>query len=73
MAGCRGRDPDMPQWSEATEARLRSAVLSMVAEVGYIADTRSLRLQQVYLEPRLAAFLTDNGHGAIIQCMEPNE
>ncbi len=73
IAACRGRDPDMPRWSEATINKLRSAVFSMLAEVGYISDSKSLALQHVYVEPRLATYLRDNGEGLVLRCMEPAE
>src|SRR5262249_29743648 len=40
LADCRGRDPEMPQWSEATSARLRSSVFQILAQAGYIEYTR---------------------------------
>src|SRR5205807_851428 len=44
---CRGRDPDMPPWSESTLRRLRSSVFQALAQAGYLTDTRSLTLQPV--------------------------
>src|SRR5690606_6704449 len=41
LEGCRGRDPEMPHWSDATVAKLRAVVFSMLAESGYLKDTRS--------------------------------
>jgi hypothetical protein len=70
IAGCRGRDPDMPQWSDATIGRLRSAVFSMLAEAGYLQDTRSLRLQNVFVDPRLAAVLRERGETYTLRCLE---
>ena len=32
LDGCRGRDPDMPQWNESTRRRLRSSVFQMLAQ-----------------------------------------
>jgi hypothetical protein len=54
IAGCRGRDPDMPHWSDSTVDRLRSAVLSMLSEAGYLENTRTLRLQTVFVDEQLA-------------------
>ena len=73
IAGCRGRDPDMPNWSDATVARLRSAVFSMLAEAGYLKDTRSLLLQNVFLDSSLAAYLRDRGETYIVRCLEVAE
>lgn len=73
MAGCLGRDPEMPQWSDATVARLRSAVFSMLAEANYLKDTRSLLLQTVFVDSQLAAYLRDRGEGYVLRCMEVME
>ena len=70
IAGCRGRDPDMPHWSDATLARLRSAVFSMLSEAGYLKDTRSLALQNVFVDGQLAAILRDLGETYVLRCME---
>jgi len=68
--GCRGRDPEMPYWSDATVARLRSAVFSMLAEAGYLKDTRSLILQNVFVDDQLTGYLRDAGEGYVLRCME---
>ena len=73
IEGCRGRDPDMPLWSDATVARLRSAVFSMLAEAGYLKDTRCLLLQNVFVDAQLAATLRDAGETYVIRCMEVME
>jgi hypothetical protein len=73
IAGCRGRDPDMPNWSETTIARLRSAVFSMLAEVEYLEDTRSLLLQNVFLDTSLATYLRDRGESYVVRCLEVAE
>ena len=70
IAGCLGRDPDMPHWSDATVARLRSAVFSMLAEAGYLKDTRSLLLQNVFVDAQLAAYLRACGETYVLRCME---
>ena len=40
----------MPHWSGTTVAKLRSIVFSMLADVGYLESTRSLRLQNVFID-----------------------
>jgi hypothetical protein len=57
IEGCHGRDPDMPLWSDSTVAKLRSVVFSMLAETSYLKDTRSLLLQAVFVDDRLASLL----------------
>lgn len=73
IAGCLGRDPDMPHWSDATVARLRSAVFSMLAEAGYLKDTRSLLLQNVFVDAQLAAYLRAHGETYVLRCIEVAE
>ena len=73
IAGCRGRDPEMPHWSDSTVARLRSAVFSMLAEAGYLEDTRSLALQNVFIDDQLAACLRERGENYVLRCMEVTE
>ena len=70
LEGCRGRDPEMPFWSEATVAKLRSIVFSMLAEAGYLRDTRSLKVQNVFLEDALAALLRERSERYVLRCME---
>ena len=73
LAGCLGRDPDMPHWSESTVTRLRSAVFFMLAEAGYLSDTQNLLLQNVFVDPQLAAYLRDRGESYVLRCLEVAE
>ena len=70
IAGCRGRDPEMPHWSDATVQKLRSAVFSMLAEAGYLKDTRTLQLQNVFVVPQLSAYLRQQGETYVLRCLE---
>ena len=49
LDGCRERDPLMPAWTEETRERIRSSVFQMLAQAGYIENTRSLKLQSVHI------------------------
>jgi BrxA len=73
IAGCRGRDPEMPEWGDKTVANLRSAVFSMLAEAGYLENTRSLLLQNVFVDTRLASYLRDRGETYVLRCMQVTE
>lgn len=70
IQGCRGRDPDMPDWSESTIARLRSGVFSMLAEAGYLENTQTLKLQNVFLDHELVAYLQQRNEVYVLRCME---
>ncbi len=73
IAGCRGRDPDMPHWSDTTLAKLRSIVFSMLAEAEYLKDTQSLLLQNVFVDPQLASYLRERGETYVLRCLEVME
>lgn len=70
---CRGRDPEMPQWSEETVKKLRSSVFSMLAEAGYLENTRSLRLQNVFVDPQLSQCLREQREHYVLRCLEVME
>ena len=73
IAGCRGRDPEMPHWSDATVTRLRSAVFSILAAAGYLKDTKSRCLQNVFVDSELSAYLQDRNETYVLGCMEVTE
>ena len=73
LAGCRGRDPDMPDWSDSTVAKLRSAVFSMLAEAGYLDHTRTLNLQNVFIDSALSSYLHERGERYVLRCLEVTE
>jgi len=72
-AGCCARDPDMPDWSDATIAKLRSATFAMLAEAGYLADTRTLRLQTVFVADPLVDLLRASDQTYILRCLQVME
>jgi hypothetical protein len=63
----------MPHWSDATVAKLRSVVFTMLAEVDYLKDTRSLLLQTVFVDEQLAGYLADRGENYVLRCMRVME
>lgn len=73
IEGCRGRDPNMPLWSDKTIARLRSAVFSMLAEAGFLNDTRSLIMQNVFVDEELATYLRGRSELYVLRCLEVAE
>lgn len=73
MQSCRGRDLHMPLWSDSTVAKLRSSVYCMLAEAGYLKDTRSLQIQTVFVDSQLAAYLRSRGESYVLRCLEVTE
>jgi hypothetical protein len=70
IAGCRGRDPDMPHWSDTTVAKLRSVVFSILADAGYLKNTKSLLLQNVFVHDQLRAYLGQGGESYVLRCLD---
>ena len=70
LDGCRERDPDMPLWNEATRRRLRSSVFQMLAQVGYIENTRSLKLQAVHIAEQVLRYLKANHEDYVLRCIQ---
>jgi hypothetical protein len=66
---CRERDPEMPQWSDSTVARLRSSVFQMLAQAGYLADTRTRKLQTVRIASETLTYLRDHGEDYVLRCI----
>jgi hypothetical protein len=67
---CRGRDPDMPLWTEITRRRLKSSVFQTLAQAGYLADTRSLKLQPVHIARPVIDYLKDHGESYVLRCIQ---
>jgi Putative inner membrane protein (DUF1819) len=70
LQGCQERDADMPLWSETTSRRLRSSVFQMLAQVGYIENTRSLKLQTVHFADQVLRYLTSNNETYVLRCIQ---
>ena len=67
---CRGRDPDMPQWSESTITRLRSSVYSILAEAGYIDSTKTRKLQRVHIVQPVIRYLEKHDEQYVLRCVQ---
>jgi hypothetical protein len=70
LEGCRERDPDMPLWNETTRRRLRSSVFQVLAQAGYIENTRSLKLQTVHIAEQVLHFLKANQEEYVLRCIQ---
>lgn len=70
LEGCRERDPNMPEWNETTRRRLRSSVFQMLAQAGYIENTRSLKLQTVHVAEQVLRYLKANHEDYVLRCIQ---
>ena len=67
---CRGRDADMPLWKESTRRRLRSSVFQTLAQAGFLADAKSLKLQPVHVARQVIAYLQDHDEAYVLRCIQ---
>jgi hypothetical protein len=70
IVDCRGRDPEMPQWSDSTIARLRSSVFQMLAQAGYVENTSTLRLQTVHIASQVLDYLTAHHEHDVLRYLQ---
>ena len=66
---CRGRDPQMPEWQESTRKRLRSSVFQILTQAGYLRDTRSLKLQTVFIATEVIDYLKRHDEPYVLRCL----
>jgi Putative inner membrane protein (DUF1819) len=70
LEGCEARDPEISAWNESTKRRLRSSVFQMLAQAGYLENTRTLNLQPVQISERILQVLRDRGETYVLRCLE---
>ena len=70
IEGCRGRDPEMPEWSESTVRRLRSSVFQILSQAGYIESTRTFKLQTVHIAKDVLRYLKDHDEKYVLRCIQ---
>ena len=69
LLDCRGRDPEMPEWNPSTKERLRSSVFQILAQVGYIDSTRTLKLQTVFIAPQVLHYCQEHNEEYVLRCL----
>ncbi len=67
---CHGRDPQMPEWHESTRRRLRSSVFQILAQAGFVRDTRSLKLQTVFIAAEVIDYLKRYDEQYVLRCIQ---
>lgn len=63
-------DPAVALWSETTRRKVGQVVFRILAEAGYLQDTKSLRLTPVIIAPEVSRILTLHHEDYINKCME---
>jgi hypothetical protein len=70
LSDCRGRDPEMPEWSESTRRRLRSSIFQTLAQAGFVENTKTLKLQPVHIAPQVLRYLADRDEDYVLRCIQ---
>jgi len=70
LDGCAARDPSVATWHETTARRLRSTVFQILAQAGFLSDTRNRTLQKVTILPDLAKYLRQTGDSDILRSIQ---
>ena len=61
--------PNLASISASTQAKLRQNAYRMLAEAGYLNNTREKALQPVFLEPELVDYLTRQQEYSVLECL----
>ena len=64
------RDGALLDWKESTINRMGRTVFSMLAEVGYLNNTRNKKLQNVLIRPEVKALLKNNAKQRLLACVD---
>lgn len=64
------RDDSINQWKESSKLKMGQILFRMLAEVGYLKNSKSLELQHVIVRPELAFLLDEFFKHRIKKCFE---
>ena len=63
------RDPAIKDWTEVSKKKMGQVVFRILAEVGLLQSTRSLRLQHMLVRPEVTALLEDSRRDRVKACL----
>lgn len=64
-----GAIPRCPPWHESTIKRLGSSVYQILAQAGYIKDTRTMLLQRAHTTAEVIGYLERNHEDYVLRCI----
>jgi hypothetical protein len=67
---CAQINPKVDAWSANTRIKLRQVVFRILAESGYIENTRTCLLLPVTIIPEIRTFLLNNNKTYVLRCMD---
>jgi bacteriophage exclusion system BrxA-like protein len=69
LEDCAYRDSAIHDWTRSSKKKMGQVVFRMLAEMGYVADTATLKLQNVIIRPEIKAMLADNYKHRLNECL----
>lgn len=63
-------EPQVSNWSETTQKKLRQVIFRILAEAKIIDTTRSLKILPFFLQPEVKRLLVKNNEDYVIKCLE---
>tara|TARA_R110002049_G_scaffold30289_2_gene102951 strand:+ start:1224 stop:1835 length:612 start_codon:yes stop_codon:yes gene_type:complete len=70
LEDCAHKDPVIHDWKESSKKKMGQVVFRILAEMGYINNTRSLKLQTVLIRPEIKIMLEDTYKQRIKDCLD---
>ena len=70
LESCAHKDYRIHDWKLSSKEKMGQVVFRILAEMGYLESSRSLRLQRVIIRPELKIMLEDSSRQRIKTCME---
>jgi len=62
--------PNMLTLSDSTRVKLRQNAMRMLAEAGFVENTRSLRLRSQQIEPAVLSYLRQHNEQYVLDCLQ---
>ena len=70
LRDCRGRDPKMPDWNESTCRKLQTTIYQIFVQVGFLSDTRKLKLQPIHIAESVLEYLQRHNENYVLRCIK---
>lgn len=70
LENCAHKDFRINDWKKSSKDKMGQVVFRILAEMGYLDSSRSMKLQRVIIRPELKIMLEDSSWQRIKDCME---
>ena len=69
MEGCIARDANAANWTPPVIQKLRQNIFHILAEAGYLSNTKSLQLQRLTIQPQILNHLEEQQEHYVLRCI----